>query len=127
MKMIKLTLFGISLSLISCLSETRNDAEENTSYAKGIIQNGLDNLDKISVGMPINKAIDLCGEPLWIRKLPDFEVIDKDSETENIDLDRGKFRLYYSQQKNTALDFIRITILSENGKIVEIENEWYRE
>jgi hypothetical protein len=124
----KLVTFLFSLFLLACHSETRREAENNTVFSVAL-EDGeyLEKIKNLEIGMPTTKAISIVGYPLWIKDLSDGTITENKQTIKGYKLHEGKIRLSYTYQKNPALDFIRISILSEAGQVVEIENEWYRE
>lgn len=111
----------------SCHHESRKAAENNTIYANGVSGININLLKEIDKQSSAEKAIEVCGWPIWIRELPSRKALEEISEFKKINLATGSFRLFYTKQKNSSLDFISISILVENGKVVDIQNEWYHE
>lgn len=117
-----------SFFLLSCHSQTRTEAEKNTVFSTEL-EDGeyLKKIKSLEIGMPTKDAITIIGNPIWIKNLGDGTITENKQEIENHSFKGGKFRMSYTYQKNAALDFIRISLLSEDERVIEIENVWYRE
>ena len=112
----------------SCDLSTRELAEENTSYSSGLLKSGPSCLTDIRADMSVKEVFDRIGTPLWVSDFTGGANGSRQgSELSDSNLSAGKWRLWYSKQKDPRLDFIRVTIIVEEDKVIEIENAWYRE
>lgn len=112
----------------SCDLSTRKLAEENTRYSGGLLESGLSSLHDVKIGMKVQEVFDTIGTPLWVNDFAGGANGSwQASELPDLDFSAGKWRLWYSRQKDPRLDFMRVTLIVEEGEVTEIENEWYRE
>jgi hypothetical protein len=111
-----------------CDLRSRDAAIKNTDYAADLVRNGIDSSDELVLGMEVSEVLRIMGEPLWLRDVKSEQKTSwSQSDLPSLDVSRGKWRLWYSKQKDPTLDFIRVTVLVENGKVIEIEDHWYHE
>lgn len=121
-------LVAFVLPMSSCDVSSRKDAKANTVYASDLSARGIEVLSEVKVGMEVDELISALGSPMWVRdELSESHAFYDGVTLRTLNFTHGQWRFWYSGQKDPSFDYVRVTVVVEDGQVTEFENEWYRE